>query len=122
MIELIKNVLNEHLMNSNLKYNGNVYFKCSPTTNISFERILGLKDDFGNYFSETLVFPSNFDNLKIAYFKEKASNRLANCVKFAIFDNEISEIKEYWDEKIIDDFNENLPKSKRGKIKAWYDE
>ena len=55
------------------------------------------------------------------YFKEKASKRVANCVEFIIENGQVTEVKEYWDEQIIEDFNNNLPKSKRGKIKPWYD-
>ncbi len=122
MIETIKNVISEHLKKTNLNFNGKVYINCSPTVNISFESILDIKDEFGNYLSDTPIYPTNFDSLQIAYFKEKASKRIVNCVTFSIMDSQITEIIEYWDEKIIEDFNANLPKSKRGKIKAWYDE
>lgn len=122
MVEITKTIISDYLINCTSVYNGSVIFNCFPSVNQSSNKILDLKDQNGNYDEKGPAFPSDFYDLEIVYFKKKASNRIANCIEFVINNNRISEIKEYWDEKIIEDFNANLPKSKRGKIKAWYDE
>lgn len=121
MIDLIKNILGDQIFNLKKKYSGYLKLNCQPTINISSVYSINLIDNKMqklNYFPE---FPSNFFDLEVHYFKEKASKRIANCVEFIIENDTIIEIKEYWDEQIIEDFNNNLPKSKRGKIKPWYD-
>jgi hypothetical protein len=115
----IRKVLNTEVLEN--VYRGNFKFWTDPSINIGSRSRM----NFVNIENEKIKikpdFPNDFFNLEINYFKEKASKRIANCVEFVIVDSQISEIKEYWDEKIIEDFNNNLPKSKRGKIKAWYD-
>jgi hypothetical protein len=121
MIEEIKNVLTQQIFNLKKKYTGTIRFFNQPTINIGSRSSINLKDLDDQRLSFSPEFPYNFFDLEIHYFKENASKRIANCVEFIIENDSIVEIKEYWDEKIIEDFNANLPKSKRGKIKAWYD-
>ncbi len=121
MIEITKEILNKMLKEMKICFSGEIRFSSSPTINISGHRKYSIKDIDGNYPKDLPGFPTNFSDIEIAYFKEKASKRIANCVVFTIENSEVSEIKEYWDEEIIIDFNNLLPKSKRGKIKPWYD-
>ena len=121
MIDIAKEVLNNYFKKINGCFNGKVKIKTLPSINIGEERQFEIKDIKGNYPRDLPEFPNDFFDYEIAYFKENASKHIANCVDFIVKNDTVVEIKEYWDEQIVIDFNNNLPKSKRGKIKPWYE-
>lgn len=56
----------------------------------------------------------------IDFFKEANKNDRINKIELTIEDKERIEVKAFWDQAVVDEFENFLPKSRKEKIKAWY--
>jgi hypothetical protein len=100
---------------------GSIIITSSQGVNKSYECIWDIKYlNSEDWYVPDSLFTEDIENAIYEYFLINAQLKVANKMEI-IFDNrQIVSIKESWDQSIIDIFEENLPKAKRGTIEPWY--
>ncbi len=106
---------------NNLKIkNGVITLLVAPSISKSFTLKQNFKDDDNKLIRYQYPF-DNIDDEKIyTFFQNKASQSIANKLEFIIENREVVQVNEIWDQSIIDESEESLPKAKRGTIVPWY--
>jgi hypothetical protein len=116
-MEEIKNQIIKSELDSNIK-NGSVKILAYPYVNKGLEILFNFYDIQNNLIYH---FPEINIDLLYEYFLENSPIKKTNYIEIIIQDGKIKEMIEKWDEQIVINFKNKLPKSKRGKIKPWYE-
>jgi hypothetical protein len=122
IIEILVQQINasfENQENEKVK-NGSIVIFTNPSVGPNSIKNQLLFDEKGDRIRYEYGFDENAGDLIIEYFKSEAKEEGINKIDFHIENQKVVKVIQTWDRAIIDDFESNLPKSKRGKIKAWY--
>ena len=87
-----------------------------PSWNINQTDLL---NNTKNFEGET-VWINNYANYIRSLFRAINVKEKFNVIDFLFENKLLTEVKTYWEQSVQDEFEQYLPKSKKGKIKAWY--
>jgi hypothetical protein len=94
--------------------------QATPAVNIGYQMELDVFDRDNRAIDNSMIWLNSSDddkkNLFITANKEKQTNKAT----FRFKNKQLASFTLDWGQSIQDEFNLYLPKSKKGKIKAWY--